>query len=173
MQPIDIVFFALLGLLTLRCFLRGFTGEIIALASFAFGITAAVFFFRAGAAFIRGRALSDTAVVPEILAFAGIFFVVFVAGKILDRVVRDIIDRLHLDGFNRFLGFILGFVEGVALVSVVLLVLWVQPLFDSAPLLGKSFFARTLLPFIAPIRESVLFADGSVFVLSGRGGPFA
>ncbi|MDR2048177.1 MAG: CvpA family protein [Treponema sp.] len=167
MPLIDIVFFVLLGLLTLRCFLKGFTGEIIALASFTFGIMAAVFFFRAGAAFIRTKGLSDVAVVPEILAFAGIFIVVFIAGKILDRIVKDIIDRLHLDGLNRFLGFILGFVEGVALVSVILVVLWVQPLFDSSSLLGESFFAKILLPLIAPVRESGLFESGSALRLSG------
>ncbi|MDR2144442.1 MAG: CvpA family protein, partial [Treponema sp.] len=154
MPAIDIVFFVLLGLLTLRCYLKGFTGEIIALASLAFGITAAVFFFRAGAAFIRTKWLSDVAVFPEILAFAGIFIIVFLAGKILDRIVKDIIERLHLDGLNRFLGLFLGFVEGVALVSVILVVLRVQPLFDSSSLLGESFFARLLLPLIDPVRES-------------------
>jgi membrane protein required for colicin V production len=157
MPLIDIVFFVLLGLLTLRCFLKGFTGELIALASLAFGITAAVVFFRPGAAFIRTKALSDVAAVPEILAFAGIFIVVFAAGKILDRIVKDIIERLHLDGLNRFLGLFLGFVEGVALVAVILAVLRLQPLFDSAPLLEKSFFAGLLFPLIVPVQESGLF----------------
>ena len=170
MSLIDIVFLVLLGLLTLRCFLKGFTGEIIALASLAFGITAAVVFFRPGAAFIRTMALSDVAAVPEILAFAGIFIVVFIAGKILDRIIKDIIERLHLDGLNRFLGFVLGFVEGVALIAVIVAVLWVQPLFDSASLLGKSFFARLLLPLIVPVRESGLFESWYAFDLSG--GPF-
>ncbi|MDR1352687.1 MAG: CvpA family protein [Treponema sp.] len=173
MPLIDIVFFALLGLLTLRCFLKGFTGEIIALASFAFGVMAAVFFFRAGAAFIRTKALAGVAVVPEILAFAGIFIVVFIAGKILDRIVKDIIERLHLDGLNRFLGVFLGFVEGLALISVILIVLWLQPLFDSSPLLESSFFARVILPLVAPARESFLSAGGPVSCLPGRGGLFA
>jgi membrane protein required for colicin V production len=170
MPLIDIVFFALLGLLTLRCFLKGFTGEIIALASIAFGVMAAVFFFRAGAAFIRTKALDDVAVVPEILAFAGIFIVVFIVGKILDRVVKDIIERLHLDGLNRFLGLFLGFVEGLALISVILIVLRLQPLFDSSSLLERSFFARVILPLVAPVQESFLFEPVPVFP-AGEGSP--
>lgn len=170
MPLIDIVFFALLGLLTLRCFLKGFTGEIIALASIAFGVMAAVFFFRAGAAFIRTKALDDVAVVPEILAFAGIFIVVFIVGKILDRVVKDIIERLHLDGLNRFLGLFLGFVEGLALISVILIVLRLQPLFDSSSLLERSFFARVILPLVAPVQESFLFEPVPVFP-AGEGVP--
>ncbi|MDR1506419.1 MAG: CvpA family protein [Treponema sp.] len=162
MHPIDTIFLVLLCLLTIRAFLKGFTGELIALVSFAFGIMGAVFFFRPGAAFIRTMAFSGVVVVPELIAFAGIFIVVFIAGKILDRVVKDIIERLHLDGLNRFLGFILGLIEGVALISVILVVLWVQPLFDSAPLLGKSFFARILLPLIGLARETGVFTSSHV-----------
>jgi membrane protein required for colicin V production len=162
MPAIDTVFLVLLGLLTLRCFLKGFTGELIALASLAFGITAAVFFFRPGAAFVRTKAFSDVAAVPEILAFIGIFIVVFIAGKILDRIVKDIIERLHLDGLNRFLGIFLGFMEGIAMVSIILIILRIQPLFDSAPLLEKSFFAKLLLPLIGPARDPGLFIQNHV-----------
>jgi membrane protein required for colicin V production len=88
---------------------------------------------------------------------------VFIAGKILDRIVKDIIERLHLDGLNRFLGIFLGFIEGLALISVILVVLRMQPLFDSSSLLGNSFFARVILPLVAPVRESDLFTGASVF----------
>lgn len=156
MPVIDIVFLALIGLLTLRCFLKGFSGEIIALASFALGITGAVFFFRAGAAFFRTNPLfkgifSGIPALPEILAFIAIFVIVFIAGKIIDHILADIIRRLYLNGLNRFLGFILGLVEGVALVSLILILLTLQPLFDPVPLLSQSIFARLLFPLIGDI----------------------
>lgn len=156
MPVIDIIFLVLAGLVTLRCFLRGFTGEILALASFALGVMGAVFFFRPGAVFLRTSplfkgALSGVAVVPEILAFAAIFAIVFVAGKILDHILGDIIRRLHLNGLNRFFGFLLGLVESAALVSIILILLSIQPLFDPAPLLGQSVFAHVLFPVIGKI----------------------
>lgn len=156
MPVIDVVFLALAGLVTLRCFLRGFTGEILALASFALGVMGAVFFFRPGAVFLRTSplfkgALTTTAAVPEILAFAAIFAIVFIAGKALDHILAGIIRQLRLDGLNRFLGFILGLVESAALVSIILILLSIQPLFDPAPLLGQSVFARILFPVIGKI----------------------
>ena len=156
MPVIDIVFLALIGLLTLRCFLKGFSGEIIALASFALGITGAVLFFRAGAAFFRTSPMfkgvfSGVPALPEILAFTAIFVIVFIAGKILDHILADIIRRLHLNGLNRILGIVLGLVEGVALVSLILILVSIQPLFDPIPLLGESMFARLLFPLIGDI----------------------
>jgi membrane protein required for colicin V production len=157
---LDIVFLVLLALLTLRCFLKGFTGEIIALASLALGVVCAVFFFKTGAAFIRQRALSDVAFLPEIIAFTAIFAVVFIAGKLLDYIIKDIINRLSLDGLDRFLGLFLGLLEGTALLSLLLLILCAQPLFDPDPLLSKSVFARFLLPLIGLVRESGFLQRG-------------
>jgi membrane protein required for colicin V production len=155
MQGIDIFFLVLFGILVLRCFLHGFTGEIISLASIALGLAGAVFFFKNGAAFIRTFAFATIKVIPEILAFLGIFLIVYILGRIIDHIVKDIINRLNLTGLNRFLGFILGLIEGVAAVSLILLLLCIQPLFDSTALLEKSIFARVLLPFIGMAREWV------------------
>jgi membrane protein required for colicin V production len=155
MQVIDIVFLCLAGLLILRCFLKGFTGEIISLASFALGIIGAVFFFKAGANFIRTMILSGVAILPEILAFLAIFLIVFIAGKIIDHIVKDIINRLHLDGLNRILGLVLGLLEAIALISIILLLICIQPLFNPEPLLAQSLFARLLLPLIGLAREWV------------------
>jgi membrane protein required for colicin V production len=49
---------------------------------------------------------------------------------------------------DRFLGFILGLAEGVVAVSLILLLLTVQPLFDEGPLLRGSVFSEFLLPLI-------------------------
>ena len=94
---------------------------------------------------------SGVPALPEILAFTAIFVIVFIAGKILDHILADIIRRLHLNGLNRILGIVLGLVEGVALVSLILILVSIQPLFDPIPLLGESMFARLLFPLIGDI----------------------
>jgi membrane protein required for colicin V production len=143
----DLVFLVLLALLTLRGFLKGFTGEFISLASIALGLIGAVFFFRSGGAFIRLQYLAMP-VLPEILSFIAIFLIVFIAGKILEKILKDIIDKLNLEKLDKGLGLFLGLAEALALISIILLFLFLQPLFNAHNLLAGSVFARMLLPFI-------------------------
>jgi len=158
MQTLDWIFVVILGLLVLRGFLKGFTGEFFSLASVTLGIIFAVLFFKNGAVFIRFRFLQMD-VLPEIIAFLAIFLVVFIAGKILEHIIKDIIEHLHLSTFDKILGLFLGLAEGFALIIVVLFVLKNQPLINIDPLLINSFFARhlhQLIPqLIAPLRGMV------------------
>jgi membrane protein required for colicin V production len=152
LSSIDLVFIILLGLLTLRGFLKGFTGEFFSIASLALGLISAVFFFKNGAVFLRARYFQNLALLPEILAFFGIFLIVFIAGKILEHIIKDIISRLNLDKLDKVLGLALGLAEAIALISLVLLLLTIQPLFDSSSLLEGSIFARVFLPLIGGFR---------------------
>ena len=147
MQPLDMAFIILLGLLVLRGFLKGFTGEFFSIASLALALIVSFFFFKNGAAFLRARYI-QAPFFPEILSFLGIFVVVFIAGKIIEHIVKDIMERLHLQTFDKVLGIFLGFAEALALIVLVLFLLAVQPLFDPVPLLGQSLFARLLLPLM-------------------------
>jgi membrane protein required for colicin V production len=145
---IDIILAVVIFLLVVRCVLRGFVGEILSMAAVALGILAAFFLYKNGAAFIRTKIMADVQVVPEILAFAALFGIVFLLVKILEFILKDIIERIHLSGVDRFLGFFFGLVEGFALVALVLFVLNIQPLFDPEPILRGSLFAKYLLPLI-------------------------
>jgi len=149
-QTLDLIFVILIGLLVLRGFLKGFTGEFFSIASVTLAVIAAVLFFKNGAAFLRPRYF-QMEILPEIIAFLAIFIVVFIAGKILEHIVKDIIEHLNLHTVDKVLGLFLGLAEGFALIVVVLFVLKNQPLFDPVPLFINSFFARLLLPFIAPL----------------------
>ena len=147
MQLMDIIFIGLLGLLALRGLLRGFSGELLSIASLVLALMAAVFLLSNVAAFIRLHYL-QISLVPEILAFVAIFLVVFIAGKIIEKIIKDIIDRLNLGGLDKALGLILGLAEGIAIMVLVLFLLIIQPFFDPSELLGKSFFASLILPII-------------------------
>jgi membrane protein required for colicin V production len=149
---LDLVFIILLGLLTLRGFLKGFTGEFFSIASLALGLISAVFFFIFGADFLRARYFQNLALLPEILAFFGIFLIVFIAGKILEHIIKDIIKRLNFDTLDKALGLVLGLAEALALISLVLLILIIQPLFNAKALLEGSIFARLFLPLIGVFR---------------------
>jgi membrane protein required for colicin V production len=145
---IDIVFAVLLFLLAFRAALRGFIEEFISKASLALGILGAVLFYKTGGVFIRERFMPGVRVIPELLAFILLFLIVFVVLKLLEYILKDIAARINLGGPDRLLGLIFGVFEGLVLISLILLLLKVQPLFNSAPLLEPSYFARFLLPLL-------------------------
>jgi membrane protein required for colicin V production len=134
------------------------------LASLVLGALGAVFLYRPCAAFLRDRGLKTFTEnipsfiqklapalvrnIPEILAFALIFVVIFLAVKLVEYLLSDIVQRISLGGVDRFLGFLFGMAEGIAVISLLFLALKLQPVFDAAPLLEGSFFAELLLPLI-------------------------
>jgi membrane protein required for colicin V production len=118
------------------------------MAGIVLGLLAALFFYKNGGSFIRVKFMPETAVIPEVMAFIILFLIVFIIIKLLEKILSDIIDRVELDSADRFLGVIFGLAEGIAVVSLILFLLRVQPLFDSSPLLSDSFFAKLLLPLI-------------------------
>jgi membrane protein required for colicin V production len=150
---IDIVFAVLALLLTVRCALRGFIGELLSMASVALGLLAALFFYKNGGAYIRTKFMPDIKILPEVLAFIALFLIVFVLIKILARILRDIIEGFKLGGVDRFLGIVFGLVEGLVVISLILVVLTIQPLFDPKPVLQKSIFAEILLPLITGVEH--------------------
>jgi membrane protein required for colicin V production len=145
---IDIFFFVLIALLVIRCALRGFIGEIMAMAAFSLGLLASLFFYKNGGLFVREKFMPGTKILPEVLAFIVLFFIVFILVKILERILKDIIDRVSLGGVDRLLGILLGLAEGILVTGLLLFILSIQPLFDPAALLDRSVFARLLLPLI-------------------------
>ncbi|MDR2071577.1 MAG: CvpA family protein [Treponema sp.] len=161
MEVIDIIFAALMVIVVVRCTLRGFIEEVMSMAALVLGLGSAFFFYKRGAAFLAEKYIPDMKILPEVLAFAGIFLIVFLAVKLLEFVLKDIISRIHLGGVDRLLGAVFGFIEGAVLVSLILFVLTIQPLFDAQPLLEKSYFAQTLAPYIGAAKNAIQFPGGA------------
>jgi membrane protein required for colicin V production len=157
MEVIDIVFTALMVVIIVRCALKGFVEEVMSMAALVLGLGCAFVFHKKGAVFLVERYIPDMRVLPEVLAFAAVFLIVFLAVKLLEFILKDIVARIHLGGADRFLGAVFGFIEGAVLVSLVIFVLTVQPLFDMRPALEKSYFVRALAPFIGTARELIRF----------------
>jgi len=150
MSLIDIIFLSLIGLLMIRCFIKGIISELLSMAAVVLGVLAAVFFFRNAAVFLIENywpALANP--IAEILCFAAIFLVVFVVIKLLEGLIKGVIKGVKLGNADKFLGLLFGFAEGVAVVSLILFILQlIKPIYDSTLLLSDSFIAGMLLPLI-------------------------
>jgi membrane protein required for colicin V production len=160
---IDLVFLLLIIILLIRGHVRGLIAEVLSWASLVLGILAAVYLYKNGAELIRTKTLQNVKYLPEIMAFLLIFLVVFLVFKIIEKGLTDIIRGVRLGGVDKFFGTLFGFIEGVALVSVILFVITIQPLFEPSKVLQGSIFAEILLPLIVKPAASVPM---TVFVLN-------
>jgi membrane protein required for colicin V production len=151
---IDIAFVGLIGLFMIRCYLRGFVSELLSVAAIVLGLLASLFLYKNGADLLRKYFLQDMQTLPEIVAFVVLFVIVFIIVKLLEKMLVDIIDQVSLTNADSYIGIIFGLAEGIVVVSLILFLLRVQPLFDPASLLSDSFFAKLLLPFITG-RETI------------------
>ena len=154
LAAIDIVFIILIALFMIRCFLKGFLHEFFSIAAIVLGLISSLYFYKNGGEFIRNNFMPDIKTIPEILAFIALFAIVFIIMKILERLLKDIIEGIKLGGADRFIGILFGFVEGMVVVSLILFIIRIQPLFDPGSLLSESIFAGAILPLIAEMGSS-------------------
>jgi membrane protein required for colicin V production len=151
---LDAIFVLLIVVFVLRCYVKGFVSELLSMSAIILGLLAALFFYKNGADYLRAKFWPDLKTIPEIVAFVALFLIVFIINKLLDVTLKGIIQGIKLSGADKFLGVVLGLAEGIAVISLVLFLLRIQPLFDPSSLLQDSIFARFLLPLITG-RESI------------------
>jgi len=144
---IDYVFIALILLMVIHGYFKGFVEEIFSWATIILALWMAVLFYAPGGAFIRTMIMENVRVVPEVLAFVAIFIIVTAVLKLLKRLLKDVIEGAKLQSLDKILGVIFGAIEGLAITTLILFVLRVQPLFDASNIIGESVFAEFLLPF--------------------------
>jgi membrane protein required for colicin V production len=154
-SALDIAFTILIFLLSLRCFFKGFITELMSMASVVLGLLAAFLFHKPASAFVMEKWLPDSAILADIIATAALFVIVFVAIRILEHIIRDIVSAVNLGGIDRFIGLIFGFAEGVLLVTLIVWIISIQPLFEAQSLLESSVIAQILLPLAGSARETI------------------
>lgn len=145
---LDIILMIIMFIFAIRCILQGFLRELISMTSWICGILGAIFFYRQAADFIRNNFFQDIPILPEVLAFFGVFFVIFLIIKVLEVLLKDVLDMIRLGAADRFMGFLLGLVEGLVCAVVLLFIINIQPIFDTEPIFAGSIFAERLLPII-------------------------
>jgi membrane protein required for colicin V production len=143
---LDLIFIIVVILFAVRCYFRGFVKEFLSMAALILGVFLAIVLYRPAGEFLSKNLGVKS--FSEILGFIAVFLIVFILIKILQGVLSSVIDNVNLENVDRSLGFILGAAEGLLLVSVVLILLKVQPAFDVSKLLAGSAVARTLLPIL-------------------------
>jgi len=148
LSVIDVIFILLITLFVIRCYLKGFVSELLSMAAVVLGILSSLFFYKNGGEYLRVKFWPELKIIPEVIAFIALFLIVFITVKLLEIMLKGIINGVRLSGVDRFIGIFFGLAEGIAVVSLILFVLRIQPLFDSSSILSESVFAKFLLPLI-------------------------
>ena len=148
---LDYLFGALLIAATVRCVLKGFVAEVIAVASIFGGIICGVLFSGVGAEQLT-RLVGES---PwnRVIAFLVIFLAVYLVLKISEGLLYRFLEALHLENLDRALGFFWGLLEGTVVCLVLLMILNAQPFLDAGPLVDESIFARTVYTVLPLLRN--------------------
>ncbi len=143
---LDIIFLVILLIATFRCVIKGFVSEIMSLAALILGIGGAVLFSGAAARFLDNQ--FGPSVWNQVVSFLVIFLVLYIVVKAFEGGLKRLLERLNLGSLDRALGFFLGVAEGFILVSVIIIVLRLQPFFDTNELLEGSIVAGIVITII-------------------------
>ena len=139
-MTIDIILLILLILLTARGFIRGFVKEFFSLGAPVLGILVAFLLYKNGAEFIRSKYMNVPKGVAEVLAFIALFLIIFIVCKFAQKIILDVVEGTNLANADKVLGTVFGLAEGIALVTLVLFVIYKQPLFNSNIVFEGSIF---------------------------------
>ena len=131
---------------TIRCLIRGFVKELMSVAALVGGIAAAVLFSAQGAEIVV-KYLHLTKL-SRLIAFLAIFILVYLVIKICEGLIQRVLEKLHLEKLDRALGFFLGIIEGVLLITVIIFVLQIQPFFPVEKTLQESFIATLIIKYL-------------------------
>lgn len=145
---LDIILLILMLIFVIRCTLQGFVREVLSMTSWIGGILGGVFFYKQGAAVIRTRFFQDVPLLPEVLAFALVFFIIFLLMKIFEVLIKDMINAVNLGWIDHIMGTFVGIAEGVACGVLILFLITIQPVFEAQPILEGSIFGQYLLPLL-------------------------
>lgn len=154
---LDIVFLIVIVFMALRGVFRGFVREFMAMAAIILGIAVAVIFSGIAAVYIQPWV--GAGAWSHVIAFLALFLVTYLVVRIFENALNRLMEKINLESLDRALGFFLGVAEGLLLTFVGVLVLQVQPVFDTRQILAESIIAQFMLPLL-PYAERLISGQG-------------
>ena len=100
--------------------------------------------------------LSNSYLILKIISVIIIFIVIYIIGKLLKTFILDMINETELNGFDKFLGMILGLLKGVVVVSVIILIFSYLKITPVQDLIKASFISNKILYAISRYKELIV-----------------
>jgi membrane protein required for colicin V production len=150
---LDVVFLLILAILVIRGALRGFVIEISTMAAPLLGIFCAVLFSNLLAGFIELLTGLKNSVWNYIIAFLVIFLFAYLCVFFIQGILQNIVAKLELHNLDRVLGALLGFIEGILVIALVLILAHWISIEGIKRIFDNSFFFNLLKPFIPSVYD--------------------
>lgn len=140
---IDIVFVVIILAFAFTAWRHGFVGEVLGKIAPVVSILVAALFF-ADLAPTVVKLVAVPAALSAVIAFIVLFVATFIVIKLVQVVLSGIINSLDVLKLNSLLGLVLGVLEGLIVVSAIMIVLLVLP-WEKGHALVHASFAWSLL----------------------------
>lgn len=149
---IDIFFLVILIFTVINAAIKGFVHEFFSKAAFFLGIfIAAVFYPKLDVYISRGITIE---ILSKIISFIVIFIAVYLVVRLVQIIVKKAFSGEIMSGLDHSLGVFVGIAEGVILIALVLVILYMQPWFDVTDVLKNSIFHKFLKGILSsPVNE--------------------
>ncbi len=121
MMWVDVVIVVAIVFSMLTGLIRGFIKELISIGVWIVGIWLSMRYWSALAVFLQ--AYVHDPMMRRFLAFIVVIVATFIAGSLLNAILGMLLKRTGLSGADRFLGMGFGFLRGVFVVTLVMLVI--------------------------------------------------
>ena len=153
--PIDIFFVLVILVFALMALAKGFVKELFGKASVIVGIGVAFMFYERLSVYVLPYI--KNVLLAKILSFLVIFILAYLVVKIIQHIVANAFSSEIMHGLDKALGLLLGFVEGLTVVTAIIVIMLSQPWINCKEVLGGSFFLKTLGNIVS---SQVLYFQG-------------
>ena len=153
---IDLVFAIILVVFALLACIKGFIRELFDKGAPIIGLWCGILFYRQ----IADSLMVHVGVrfVCNAVGFLLVFVLTFIIVKILQQILENIFSGKIFRQLDHTMGFLFGLLEGIAVISIILLVLRYQPWFDVRQMLEASFFYKFLGKIIFSLHNASVTA---------------
>jgi membrane protein required for colicin V production len=143
MTWVDGAIIVLVAWFTFSAFSAGIIREIVNVTGVALGIVLAGLFYQDLASDVKLAVDSENA--ANVIAFLAIFGACFLAGQLAGMLLKQTASLLMLGTFDHLLGAVFGFVKGMAIVEILLIVFVTFPAFGLKEPIRDSLFGPMFL----------------------------
>ncbi len=152
MAVIDIIFWIIILILSIHGAFRGFLDEFFSKIAIIAGIFIGLVFNKFLVPYLPK--LGNLIFLTRILAFLILFIVVYIAIRLVQKIVGIAFQGDIMKGLDKSLGFFLGIGEGFLVVGLILFLLHSQRFFEIQPVLSDSFFDKLISPLFMTIPDN-------------------
>lgn len=131
---------------------RGFVKEVLSIVVWTLSVFAALKFYEELSIYFTG--ITDNSTIRSGIAIAVIFIGCLIIGSIISHLISVLVKSTGLSGTDRLLGVIFGFLRGVLVVAVIILIVNYSE-FSKDPMWKDSYIANKMQPLVNWLQEFV------------------